>query len=48
MKITKEYILDKNRIIEPETSEIMLIVLVLAPVAMKQAVIPKSMVPDPE
>jgi len=46
LRITKEYILDKNKIIEPVTSENISIVLALALVILKQAVTLKSIVSD--
>jgi len=49
LRIAKEYILDRNRTIEPASEEI-LITLILVVVHNKiiQAVIPKSIIPDPE
>jgi len=47
LRIIEEYALDKNRTIELETLENMLIVSAPAPVALEQTVMLKSMVPDP-
>ena len=47
LRITKKYILDKNKTTELGTLENILTESVLALAALEQAVMPKSIVPDP-
>jgi len=49
LRITKEYVSDKNKITKTRIpEENMLTVLTLAPIVLKQAVMLKSIVLDPE
>jgi len=47
LRIIEEYVLDKNRTIELEILENMLIVSAPAPVVLEQTIMLKSIVPDP-